>query len=61
MKGLLKMPKSARKKTKMAKQVKNNGKTRKIDQSKIADYVDYLLRLHKLQGGLLSELRKALS
>jgi hypothetical protein len=55
------MPKSARKKTKMAKQVKNSEKTRKKDQSKTADYVDYLLRLHKLQGGLLNELRKGLS
>lgn len=52
------MAKSAERKMKTAKQAKNKGETTKKGQSKAADYVDHLLRLHKLQAGLLNELRK---
>ena len=52
------MAKSAKRKMKTAEQAKDRGKTAEKDQSKAADYVDYLLRLHKLQAGLLNRLRK---
>ncbi len=47
------MAKSAKGKTKTATQAKKKVKT--------AEYVDYLLKLHKLQGGLLNRLRKEIS
>ena len=47
------MAESAKRKTKTAKRAKNKWKT--------AEYVDHLLKLHKLQGELLRRLRKEIS
>lgn len=49
-----KMAKSTRKKTKPATTAKKTAKR----QTKAAEYVDSLLELHKLQGLLLTKLRK---
>ncbi len=51
------MAKSARKKTKRAVPAKKKGETAR-GQSKAAEYVGCLLELHKLQGLLLTHLRK---
>ncbi len=54
------MAKSARKKPKgttPVKKTKKKGKAAK-GQTKAAEYVSYLLELHKLQGALLSHLKK---
>jgi len=55
------MEKSTRKKTKASirssKKAKKREKTTK-GQSKAAEYVSYLLELHKLQGVLLARLDK---
>jgi len=51
------MAKSARKKTKKVKPAK---KTKKMaaSQTKAAEYISSLLELHKLQGVLLTRLKK---
>lgn len=54
------MAKSARKKTKgtrLAKEMKKAKKTAK-GQTKAAEYVGCLLELHKLQGVLLTQLKR---
>jgi len=51
------MAKSARKKAKTAITAKKSRKAG-AEQSKVAEYVGCLLELHKLQGLLLSQLRK---
>ena len=51
------MVKSTRKKTKRAIPAKKTKKTAK-HQTKAAEYVSYLLELHKLQGALLTHLDK---
>ena len=55
-----KMVKSTRKKTKRAIPAKKTKKTKKPakHQTKAAEYVSYLLELHKLQGALLTHLDK---
>lgn len=51
------MPKSTRKKTKGATPTKKTRKTSK-NQRKAPEYVNHLLKLHKLQGILLVQLKK---
>lgn len=51
-----KMRKSARKKKKIVLSTKNLK-----NQSKAAEYVGYLMELHKLQGVLLTRLNKEIS
>jgi len=55
-----KMAKSTKKKAKRAKSSKKTKKMEKStkEQSKAAEYVGYLLELHKLQGALLAQLYK---
>ena len=50
----------AKSKTKKKKRIISAGKSRKADkeQTKAAEYVNYLLELHKLQGVLLNKLSK---
>jgi len=54
------MEKSKRKKEKRTLPAKKKKKTEKTtkDESKAAEYVSYLLELHKLQGVLLAKLDK---
>ena len=56
-KGLEKMAKSARKKTKARVSLKKKRKRAKIE-TRTAEHVGCLLELHKLQGVLLAELDK---
>jgi hypothetical protein len=55
--GNKKMTKSAKIKSKTASLIRKDRKAKK-GQQKAAQYVGYLLELHKLQGALLTKLHK---
>lgn len=52
------MAKSAKKTSRAGTKKVKKTKTSKLPQSKVKEYVSYLVELHKLQGVLLNDLQK---